>query len=95
MQVQGLYLADCPGNRPCRNLTGECANNVPPLPLGCSSNYHGFHGKWDFQKESMYTSRPDAFSKDFSENQIKIINRMIEQKIRNYMENQNYDYYDK
>ena len=42
----------------------------------------------------MYTSRPDAFSKDFSENQIKIINRIVEQKIRNYMENQNYDYYD-
>ena len=42
----------------------------------------------------MYTSRPNAFSEGFSKNKIKIINRMISQKIRNYMENQNYDYYD-
>ena len=49
--------------------------------------------KWDFQKDSMYTSRPNAISEGFSKNQIKIINRMIEEKIRNYMENQNYDYY--
>ena len=59
---------------------------------GCSYNH--LVGKWDFQKDGMHTSRPDAFSKDFSENQIKIINRIVEQKIRNYMENQNYDYYD-
>ena len=50
---------------------------------------------WNFQKDSMFTtSRPNAFSEGFSKNQIEIINRMIEQKIRNYMENQNYDYYD-
>ena len=51
-------------------------------------------GIWNFQKDSMYNSRPNAISKGFSKDQIKIINRMIDQKIRNYMENQNYDYYD-
>ena len=51
-------------------------------------------GIWNFQKDSMYTSGPNAISKGFSQDQIEIINRMIEQKIRNYMENQNYDYYD-
>ena len=57
-------------------------------------NESPLRGKWNFQKDSMYSSRPNAFSEGFSKNQIEIINRMIEQKIRNYMENQNYDYYD-
>ena len=51
-------------------------------------------GIWHYQKDSMYTSKPNAFSKGFSKDQILIINRMIRQEIRNYMENQNYDYYD-
>ena len=85
IQVNGLSLFDCPGQNPCQNCS-----NVPP---GCSANYGNFYGKWDFQKDSMYTSRPNAISEGFSKNQIKIINRMIEEKIRNYMENQNYDYY--
>ena len=42
----------------------------------------------------MYNSRPNAISKGFSKDQVKIINRMIRQEIRNYMENQDYDYYD-
>ena len=84
-------IYDCPGSNP------EFARPKPDtntIPLGCSFNK--LFGKWDFQKDSMHTS------KGFSKNQIKIINRMIRQEIRNlirqeirnYMENQNYDYYD-
>ena len=51
-------------------------------------------GIWNFQKDSMYNSRPNAISKGFSKDQIEIIKRIFRQEIRNYMENQNYDYYD-
>ena len=76
-------IYDCPGSNP------EFARPQPDtntIPLGCSFNK--LFGKWDFQKDSMHTS------KGFSKNQIKIIKRIFRQEIRNYMENQNYDYYD-
>ena len=41
-------------------------------------------GIWNFQKDSMYTSGPNAFSNGFSKNQIKIIKTIFRQEIQNY-----------
>ena len=61
--------------------------NSTEVPPGCSYNY--LSGKWDFQKDSMYTSRPNTFQKDFSKTEIKrYIRRIIRQEMR-----KNRDYY--
>ena len=49
-------------------------------------------GKWDFQKDSMHTSRPNTLSNGFSKNQIKIIDDRIRRIIRQEMR-ENRDYY--
>ena len=57
---------------------------------GCS--YNNLVGKWDLQKDSMHTSRPNTLSNGFSKNQIKIIDDRIRRIIRQEMR-ENRDYY--
>ena len=49
-------------------------------------------GKWNYQKDSMHTSRPNTLSNSFSKNQIKIMEDTIRRIIRQEMR-ENRDYY--
>ena len=87
-QVNGLNLFDCPGF----NSKLYLRQNSTVIPPGCGQ--HGIWGKWNFQKDSMYTSNSNTFSNGFSKNQIKIkddrMRRIVRQEMR---ENRDY-YYD-
>ena len=70
-------------------------NSTSGILPGCSYNH--LVGKWDFQKDSLYTSRPNTISNGFSKNEIKrYVHQIIDGRIRRIIRQEmkkNRDYY--